>query len=85
MLATQEELNGWRSCMTEALEQLLLKHPEARSTLAEWVTKEQAALSPLDFTSPQNVVRFHMRSQSEIPTAEQKGRFAALQSLLRLR
>ncbi|WP_146123199.1 hypothetical protein [Burkholderia cenocepacia] len=85
MFATQEELNGWRSCMHEALEHLLQQHPEARSTLADWIAKERAALSPLDFTSPQNVVRFQMRSQSEIPTAEQKGRFAALQALSGLR
>ncbi|MBR8303463.1 hypothetical protein KDW49_22400 [Burkholderia dolosa] len=71
--------------MNEAFEQLLIQHPEARSTLAEWIAKEQAAFGALDFTSPQNVVRFRMRSASEVPTQEQKGRFAALQALSKLR
>lgn len=85
MFATQEELNGWNSCTHEALEHLLLKHPEVRSTFTDWIAKERDDLSHLDFSAPQTVVRFQMRSQSEIPTAEQKGRFAALQALSRLR
>lgn len=85
MFATQEELNGWNSCTHEALEHLLLQHPEARSTLTDWIAKERAELSTLDFSGPQTAVRFQMRSQSEIPTAEQRGRFAALQALSRLR
>jgi hypothetical protein len=81
MFATQDELNGWNACLKEALQHLLREHPEVKSTLVAWLSNESAALKGLDFTAPQTTVRYQMRSSAEVPTAEQKGRFAALQLL----
>jgi hypothetical protein len=82
MLNTQGQLDGWQTCLREALEHLLATHPETAATLRDWAATEARKLDGLDLsTGFQTAIQFSFRDAASIPSEQQRGRHTALNLL----
>ncbi|MFA8327027.1 hypothetical protein [Burkholderia ubonensis] len=82
MLDPHGHIEGWNACLQEALESLVLVHPEVKSTLRSWIALEARKLDGLDFSEGlQTVIHFSFKDSATIPNEQQRGRHSALNLL----
>ncbi|WP_186211970.1 hypothetical protein [Burkholderia gladioli] len=82
---TQDRIDGLVTCLQEAIEHLIATHPDAKSTLKNWISIEARKLDGLSFEEGfQRAIHFQLKDSSTIPSQRQRGRHAGINILAAL-